>query len=91
MLKRVLLAYARFNKSTGYCQGFNIIAAVILKVVEFDEEMALKVCVCVFVYVRAAVHACVHVCMCVRVHVHMHACIRVEGEERNDPTSCLHR
>lgn len=45
VLKRVLLAYARFNKSTGYCQGFNIIAAMILKVVHFDEQLALKVMV----------------------------------------------
>ena len=43
VLKRVLLAYARFNKSTGYCQGFNIIAALILRVVNFEEEAALKV------------------------------------------------
>ena len=43
MLRRVLLAYARFNKSTGYCQGFNIIAAMILKVVHFNERLALKV------------------------------------------------
>lgn len=45
ILKRVLLAYARYNKSTGYCQGFNILAALILKVVEFDEHMALQVMV----------------------------------------------
>lgn len=43
ILKRVLLAYARFNKSTGYCQGFNIMAALILKVVDFNEQLALKV------------------------------------------------
>ena len=43
VLKRVLLAYARYNKKTGYCQGFNILAAFILKVVEFDEAMALMV------------------------------------------------
>lgn len=50
-MKRVLLAYARFNKTTGYCQGFNIIAALILRVVNFDEEVALKVwmcCICPF-------------------------------------------
>ena len=45
VLKRVLLAYARFNQSTGYCQGFNILAALILKVVDFDERLALKVMV----------------------------------------------
>lgn len=43
ILKRVLLAYARYNKATGYCQGFNILAALILKVVGFDEHLALKV------------------------------------------------
>ena len=31
MLKRVLLAYARWNKSIGYCQGFNMLAAIILE------------------------------------------------------------
>lgn len=45
ILKRVLLAYARYNKSTGYCQGFNIMAAMILKIVNFDEQLALKVMV----------------------------------------------
>ena len=43
VLKRVLLAYARYNSSTGYCQGFNVLAALILKVVNFDELLALKV------------------------------------------------
>uniref|UniRef100_A0A8C6Y0R1 TBC1 domain family member 30 n=1 Tax=Naja naja TaxID=35670 RepID=A0A8C6Y0R1_NAJNA len=33
VLKRVLLAYARWNKSVGYCQGFNILAALILEVI----------------------------------------------------------
>ena len=42
-LKRVLLAYARWNKSVGYCQGFNVIAALILQVVDGNEEDALKV------------------------------------------------
>ncbi len=51
VLKRILLAYARFNQSTGYCQGFNILAALILKVVEFDERMALKVMVHIVDYV----------------------------------------
>lgn len=41
LLKRVLLAYARYNKSVGYCQGFNIIAALILEIVERKEEDAL--------------------------------------------------
>uniref|UniRef100_F1KW87 TBC1 domain family member 30 n=1 Tax=Ascaris suum TaxID=6253 RepID=F1KW87_ASCSU len=42
-LKRVLLGYARFNKTIGYCQGFNVIAALVLEVTEFKEECALKV------------------------------------------------
>lgn len=51
ILKRVLLAYARFNKSTGYCQGFNILAALILRVMEFDEHLTLKVMVHLIDYV----------------------------------------
>ncbi|XP_051975084.1 TBC1 domain family member 30 isoform X2 [Xyrauchen texanus] len=43
VLKRVLLAYARWNKSVGYCQGFNVLAALILKVTEGNEGDALKV------------------------------------------------
>ncbi|KAK2503282.1 hypothetical protein MC885_013763 [Smutsia gigantea] len=43
VLKRVLLAYARWNKHVGYCQGFNILAALILEVVEGNEGDALKV------------------------------------------------
>ena len=43
VLKRVLLAYARHNKAIGYCQGINILAALILKVVGFDEHMSLVV------------------------------------------------
>ena len=43
ILKRVLLAYARWNKVTGYCQGLNIIAALILNVTNKNEVDALKV------------------------------------------------
>ncbi|ROT78187.1 TBC1 domain family member 30 [Penaeus vannamei] len=43
MLKRVLLAYARWNKAVGYCQGFNMLAAIILEVMERQESDALKV------------------------------------------------
>nr|KAF6454009.1 TBC1 domain family member 30 [Molossus molossus] len=43
VLKRVLLAYARWNKKVGYCQGFNILAALILEVVEGHEGDALKI------------------------------------------------
>lgn len=43
LLKKVLLAYARWNKVVGYCQGFNMLAAIILEVMEWNEENALKV------------------------------------------------
>uniref|UniRef100_H3D528 TBC1 domain family member 30 n=1 Tax=Tetraodon nigroviridis TaxID=99883 RepID=H3D528_TETNG len=43
VLKRVLLAYARWNKTVGYCQGFNVLAALILEVTEGSESDALKV------------------------------------------------
>ncbi|XP_045144871.1 TBC1 domain family member 30 [Echinops telfairi] len=43
VLKRVLLAYARWNKTVGYCQGFNILAALILEVMEGHEGDALKI------------------------------------------------
>ncbi|KAL0964892.1 hypothetical protein UPYG_G00274000 [Umbra pygmaea] len=43
VLKRVLLAYARWNKAVGYCQGFNVLAAFILEVTEGNESDALKV------------------------------------------------
>lgn len=42
-LKRVLLAYARWNKNVGYCQGFNVMAALLLEVVDRKEADALKV------------------------------------------------
>ncbi|CAG4937775.1 unnamed protein product [Colias eurytheme] len=43
MLRRVLLAYARWNKDVGYCQGFNMMAAIILEVMEKSESDSLKV------------------------------------------------
>lgn len=43
VLKRVLLAYARWNKKVGYCQGFNVLAALIIEVTEGNESDALKV------------------------------------------------
>jgi hypothetical protein len=43
LLKRVLLGYARYNKQIGYCQGFNIIAAFILEIVDKNEEDALLI------------------------------------------------
>ena len=39
----MLLAYARWNKRIGYCQGFNVIAALLLNVMERKEDDALKV------------------------------------------------
>jgi hypothetical protein len=42
-LKRVLLAFARYNKAIGYCQGLNILTAVILDVVDMNEEYALMI------------------------------------------------
>ncbi|GFR60841.1 TBC1 domain family member 30 [Elysia marginata] len=43
ILKRLLLAYARWNKRVGYCQGFNVIAALLLNVMDRREDDALKV------------------------------------------------
>ena len=43
MLKRVLLGYARWNKTIGYCQGFNMLAAIILEVMDKSEPDSLKV------------------------------------------------
>ncbi|KAJ8888113.1 hypothetical protein PR048_007600 [Dryococelus australis] len=43
LLKRVLLAYARWNKAVGYCQGFNMLAALILQVMDRSESDAVKV------------------------------------------------
>ncbi|CAF1082876.1 unnamed protein product [Rotaria sordida] len=42
-LKRVLLAFARYNKSIGYCQGLNILTGVILDIVDMNEEYALMI------------------------------------------------
>ncbi|KAL1495075.1 hypothetical protein ABEB36_010551 [Hypothenemus hampei] len=43
LLKKVLLAYARWNKAVGYCQGFNMLAALILQVTDRCESDALKI------------------------------------------------
>ncbi|CAF0804238.1 unnamed protein product [Adineta steineri] len=43
ILKRVLLAFARYNKSIGYCQGLHILTSVILDVVNMNEENALMI------------------------------------------------
>ena len=42
-MKRVLLAFARYNKAIGYCQGLNILTAVILDVVDMNEEYAFMI------------------------------------------------
>lgn len=57
VLKRVLLAYARWNKTVGYCQGFNVLAALILEVTEGNEGDALKVCMVSIRIVSANVSA----------------------------------
>lgn len=43
LLKKVLLAYARWNQAVGYCQGFNVLAALLLRVTESDDAAAFKV------------------------------------------------
>lgn len=43
LLKKVLLAYSRWNRHVGYCQGFNMLAALILEVLEWDIDNTLKV------------------------------------------------
>lgn len=43
LLKRVLLAYARWNKEVGYCQGLNVLAALLLEVMNRSEVESLKV------------------------------------------------
>ncbi|XP_037922739.1 uncharacterized protein LOC119658944 isoform X1 [Hermetia illucens] len=42
-LKRVLLGYARWNPEVGYCQGFNMLGALILQVMDKSEEESMKV------------------------------------------------
>ena len=37
-LKRILLAYARYNPECGYCQGFNVIVALIMEVMESEAD-----------------------------------------------------
>lgn len=43
MLRRVLLGFARWNKSVGYCQGLNVLAALVLQVMDRAESSAVKV------------------------------------------------
>uniref|UniRef100_A0A1B0DP68 TBC1 domain family member 30 n=1 Tax=Phlebotomus papatasi TaxID=29031 RepID=A0A1B0DP68_PHLPP len=42
-LKKVLLGYARWNPNVGYCQGFNMLGALILQVLDKNEGDAIKV------------------------------------------------
>ncbi|XP_052868164.1 uncharacterized protein LOC128274115 [Anopheles cruzii] len=42
-LKRVLLGYSRFNPEVGYCQGFNMLGALILQVMDKSEDESIKV------------------------------------------------
>lgn len=43
VLRRVLLGFARWNKSVGYCQGLNVLAALVLQVMDRAESSAVKV------------------------------------------------
>ncbi|XP_011297573.1 uncharacterized protein [Fopius arisanus] len=43
VLRRVLLGFARWNKSVGYCQGLNVLAALVLQVTDRAEASAVKV------------------------------------------------
>ncbi|XP_058468020.1 serine-rich adhesin for platelets isoform X2 [Malaya genurostris] len=42
-LKRVLLGYSRFNPVVGYCQGFNMLGALILQVMDKNESDSIKI------------------------------------------------
>ncbi|XP_053671501.1 uncharacterized protein LOC128721745 [Anopheles nili] len=42
-LKCVLLGYSRFNPEVGYCQGFNMLGALILQVMDKSESDSIKV------------------------------------------------
>uniref|UniRef100_A0A1I8NND8 TBC1 domain family member 30 n=1 Tax=Stomoxys calcitrans TaxID=35570 RepID=A0A1I8NND8_STOCA len=42
-LKRILLGYARYNPEVGYCQGFNMLGALILQVMDKEETESMKV------------------------------------------------
>ncbi|XP_055586582.1 serine-rich adhesin for platelets [Uranotaenia lowii] len=42
-LKRVLLGYSRFNPEVGYCQGFNMLGALILQVMDKNEIDSIRV------------------------------------------------
>lgn len=42
-LKRILMGYTRWNPEVGYCQGFNMLGAIILQVMDKNEVDSIKV------------------------------------------------
>ncbi|XP_070509849.1 serine-rich adhesin for platelets [Chironomus tepperi] len=42
-LKKILMGYTRWNPEVGYCQGFNMLGAIILQVMEKNEVDSIKV------------------------------------------------
>jgi hypothetical protein len=43
VLKQVLVSYARWNPAVGYCQGFNMIGAMLLQMTAGNERLTLKI------------------------------------------------
>uniref|UniRef100_A0A0N5ARB4 Rab-GAP TBC domain-containing protein n=1 Tax=Syphacia muris TaxID=451379 RepID=A0A0N5ARB4_9BILA len=50
-LKRVLLGYARYNRSIRYCQGFNVIVALLSEITSSNDEETLKLLIFLLEYV----------------------------------------
>lgn len=44
-LKRLLIGFTRWNPEVGYCQGFNMLGALILQVMDKNEADSMKVMV----------------------------------------------
>lgn len=42
-LKRILMGYTRWNPEVGYCQGFNMLGAIILQQMDTNEVDSIKV------------------------------------------------
>lgn len=42
-LKKILIGYTRWNPEVGYCQGFNMLGAIILQVMDKCEVDSIKV------------------------------------------------
>ncbi|GAB0090539.1 microtubule-associated protein futsch isoform X1 [Sergentomyia squamirostris] len=57
-LKRVLLGYSRWNPSVGYCQGFNMLGALILQVLDKNEGDSIKVMIYLIEGVLPAKYFC---------------------------------